>query len=339
MAKNKKKKRKTGKLISLVICVFLVIAAANVFADFFGLDDGKDVKIIVENGDTAERISQKLKNEGIISSKTLFKTFSAAGGYSADFKTGSFLINSGESYAEICKKLTTVPLPEGSIWVTIPEGYELRQIADKLSEEGLINREKFYNEIENGDFDYSFINDLPKRENRLEGYLFPDTYLFAPTDGEHAIINAMLKRFVEIYNDKYQKRAKELGMSMDEIITLASVIEREALGDSDRTLVSSVFHNRLKSKDMPYLQSCATVQYILKERKAVLSVSDTKIDSPYNTYINKGLPIGPIASPGEKAIYAALYPEKSDYLFFVLDSSGNHRFAKTHEEHLLNQKK
>lgn len=339
MATQKKKKCKALKLISVVVVVFLVIAAANVFADFFGLKDGNDVKIVVNQGDTADMISEKLKKEGIVSSKLLFKAFSRVSGTGSDFKTGSFLINSGDSYAQICQKLITVPLPEGTIWVTIPEGFELRQIADKLESEGLINREKFYEEIENGKFEYSFIDELPKRENRLEGYLFPDTYLLSPTDGEHAIINAMLKRFVEVFNEKYQKRAKEMDMTTDEVITLASIIEREALGDSDRTLVSSVFHNRLKSNDMPYLQSCATVQYILKERKKVLSVSDTKINSPYNTYINKGLPLGPIASPGEKAISAALYPEKSDYLFFVLDSSGNHRFAKTHEEHLLNQKK
>ena len=146
----------------------------------------------------------------------------------------------------------------------------------------------------------------------------------------------MLAQFDKVY-EKYKGRAKEMNMTMDEAVTLASIIEREALGDEDRKLVSSVFHNRMDSSNYPYLQSCATVQYVLKERKPVLSVEDTKIDSPYNTYINKGLPIGPIASPGEKSIEAALYPEETDYLFFVLGSDNKHHFSKTYEEHMQNK--
>ena len=338
MAK-KRKKKKVSTLVGIVLCIFIIVAVGNVFADFFGMSGKGEARIRVESGETAGQIAEKLKESGIISSKTLFQFSSKIGGWSAKFKTGMFVLDKGASYFELCEKLSTAPVPEGSVWVTIPEGYELRQIADKLVESGIVDREKFYDEVENGEFEYSFLSQIPKRENRLEGYLFPDTYLFSANDSEHAVINAMLKRFDEKYSDEYKTKAEKLGMTFDEVITLASIIEREALGDEDRRLVSSVFHNRLKSNEMPYLQSCATVQYILKERKTVLSVSDTKIDSPYNTYINKGLPLGPIASPGEEAIYAALYPEKSDYLFFVLDSTGKHRFAKTYNEHLKNQKK
>lgn len=338
MAKKKKKPNR-GRLVGLVLAVLVLVTAGNLAADFFGLSGEGEAVITVASGETAKKIASKLKENGIISNKFLFELLAKNGGWSVKFKTGKFVLGKGDSYSELCEKLSTVPIPEDAVWVTVPEGYELRQIADKLVELGIVDRKRFYDEIENGSFDYPFIRNIPKRENRLEGYLFPDTYLFSPSDGEHAVINAMLKRFNEKYNDEFEKRAKELGMTTDEIITLASVIEREALDDEDRRLVSSVFHNRLKSNEMPYLQSCATVQYILKERKTVLSVSDTKIDSPYNTYINKGLPIGPIASPGEEAIYAALYPENSNYLFFVLDSSGKHRFAKTYEEHLVNQNK
>ena len=128
-------------------------------------------------------------------------------------------------------------------------------------------------------------------------------------------------------------------MTIDEVITLASIIEREAAGDEDRGKVSSVFHNRLDSKELPYLQSCATVQYILQERKSVLSIADTKIDSPYNTYLYKGLPPGPIAAPGLASIKAALYPEDTDYYYFVVNADGKHLFAKTLKEHEANIKK
>jgi len=188
-------------------------------------------------------------------------------------------------------------------------------------------------------FDYAFLRGVPKRENRLEGYLFPDTYQFSLSEGAYSIINKMLARFDEIYTQEYRTRAKSLGMTDDEIITLASVIEREAQGDGDRKTVAGVFHNRLKNAQYPYLESCATVQYILKERKPVLSVADTKIDSPYNTYQNPGLPAGPIASPGQKSIEAALYPEAHNYLFFVMDSTGKHRFAETFSEHQKNMSK
>ena len=129
------------------------------------------------------------------------------------------------------------------------------------------------------------------------------------------------------------ERADALGMSVHEVITLASIVEREATS-KDRELISSVFHNRLNSKTYPYLESCATVQYILGERKARITIKDTEIDNPYNTYENKGLPPGPIASPGIASIEAALYPSDTDYLFFAVSEDGKHHFSKTYDEHL-----
>ena len=218
--------------------------------------------------------------------------------------------------------------------IDIPEGYEIYKVADLLESKGLIDKDKFYYLIDNGNFDYDFIAEIPEREMRLEGYLFPDTYEFVPND-EFGIINEMLGRFEEFYL-KYKESIDNSYLSLDEVITLASIIEREA-GSADKLLVSSVFHNRINSTDYPYLQSCATVQYVLKERKPVLSVEDTKIDSPYNTYINKGLPIGPIASPGEESIAAALNPAQTNYYFFVLGSDGKHHFTTTYQEHLQNK--
>ncbi|MEG2571031.1 MAG: endolytic transglycosylase MltG, partial [Clostridia bacterium] len=138
------------------------------------------------------------------------------------------------------------------------------------------------------------------------------------------------------YTAAMRARAKELGMTTSEIITLASIIEREATS-TDKELVSSVFHNRLRSGRYQYLQSCATVQYALGERKARLSIEDTKVTSPYNTYQNKGLPPGPIASPGNESIEAALYPAESDYMFFALLKDGTHKFSKTYDEHMKSE--
>ena len=248
---------------------------------------------------------------------------------------GKFKLDRSAGYEDIFRALTQSGHNVDAVKVTIPEGYEIYKIADLLESKGLIDKDKFYHLVDFGEFDYAFVQEIPVRENRLEGYLYPSTYEFAPGD-EYGIINEMLMQF-DIMYAKYESRAAEMNMTMDEVITLASIIEREAQGDSDRKLVSSVFHNRINSTDYPYLQSCATVQYVLKERKPVLTVEDTKIDSPYNTYINKGLPVGPIASPGEAAVEAALYPEESNYLFFVLGSDGKHHFSATYKGHVQNK--
>lgn len=335
------KSKDIKKIILLVLVVLgavFLMSACSVISDYHGSSKGEVRTVTVAAGSSTAQIAEVLEEQDIIKNPFWFRVFSKLGGYDSRYQPGSFTLHENAGYREIFKTLTNPPETQ-FVTVTIPEGLELWQIADKLEQVGLIDREQFYDAVENGAFDYDFIKDIPKRENRLEGYLFPDTYQFMYGESEEIIIDKMLARFDEVYTEEYENRAKELGMTNDELITLASIIEREAQGDDDRTLVASVFHNRLKSTQYPYLQSCATVQYILKERKTVLSVADTKIDSPYNTYQNPGLPEGPIASPGKEAIEAALYPAKTDYLFFVLDSSGKHRFAKTFAEHQENMRK
>ena len=339
-----KKKFNKSKFISAVIFVLLValvfVFSRSFVSDYIGKGDSeKKVTVTIESGDTTRDVAKELKENGLIDHTFFFRLMSKVLGHDATYKEGTFYMTEDMGYDHIFRKLSGAPDAIGAVKITIPEGFEFRQIADILEENGLVDRERFYEVAQNHDFGYAFLNKLPYRENRLEGYLFPDTYIFDSTSTEESIIDAMLKRFDEIVIYDYEMRAKELDMTLDEIITLASVIEREAKGDSDRDKVSSVFHNRLKSETYPYLESCATVQYILKERKAVLSEADTEIRSPYNTYINPGLPIGPIASPGEASIKAALYPAETDYLFFVLDSKGNHHFSTTYEEHLENMNK
>jgi UPF0755 protein len=176
------------------------------------------------------------------------------------------------------------------------------------------------------------LNDIDP-ETCLEGFLFPETYEMKVGASESQIAERMLSQFDKVFKDSYYERAEELGMTINEVVTLASVIEREAQLDSERARISGVFHNRINKGWK--LQSCATVQYILGERKEVLSYDDIAIESPYNTYINAGLPPSPIASPGEKSIIAALYPEDTDFMFFVAsgENDGSHIFSKTLKEH------
>ena len=193
--------------------------------------------------------------------------------------------------------------------------------------------DEFMKELDEGDFEYEFVSQIERRENRLEGYLFPATYEINPGESVHEIINRMLKKFSEVVVPLYEAWDNPKGYSLDRVVTLASMVEREAANESEQGLVASVFFNRM-DKDMT-LSSCATVQYILQERKKILSNSDIKIKSGYNTYINKGLPVGPVASPGESSVRAVLYPASSDYLYFAAKADGSANvFSKTGEEHM-----
>lgn len=337
-AKKMEKVKKGAKKFFLALLVIVIVAAGGgMYADYMPNHQQGEVVITIPQGAGTAQIAELLKRDNLIGSELFFRVISKVRGMDGHYNHGKFKLDKSAGYEDIFDTLTHSGQNVNAVKVTIPEGYEIYKIADLLESKGLIDKDKFYYLVDNGDFDYDFLQNIPKRENRLEGYLYPSTYEFAPGD-EYGIINEMLMQFGKMYA-KYDARAQEMDITMDQVVTLASIIEREALGDEDRTLVSSVFHNRLNSTEYPYLQSCATVQYVLRERKAVLTVEDTKIDSPYNTYINKGLPVGPIASPGEEAIHAALYPEASNYLFFVLGSDGKHHFSATYAGHMQNKNK
>lgn len=360
VAPNKKAKKRRNRLASLFLyfLVFLIIFTISSLASYTYFVNEKEIdyeeviaKIDPENGiqveiprgsDTSD-IAEILKKEGVISYPFWFKFISKFNGYDGRYKSGKHIVNSNFSYKEIMEVLCSNPV---TTTVTIIEGKNITQIADTLSEKKVIDKEDFLEACNTEEFDYEFLKDIPERENRLEGYLFPDTYFFDPKGGERAIIEKFLDNFDAKFKPEYYERAKELNMTIDEVIILASIIERETALSEERAIVSSVFHNRMKSSnpELRKLQSCATIQYILYntqgKMKEKLSDEDTQINHPYNTYIFEGLPPGPICSPGVAAIEAALYPdEESEYLFFVAKGDGSHHFSKTLAEHLEAVKK
>ena len=321
------------KIIIGIVFVAVLVLGYSILEINTVFSAKSDVQITVAQGDNLNTIISDLKEQKVITNKFLFKLYSKFHGSIETIRPGIISIPKGADYKEIFGLIAKPDSDE--VAVTIPEGFELREIADKLEKEGLIDKNKFYDAVKNHSFDYEFLKGIPVGDNRLEGFLFPDTYTFSKTlDNETTILEKMLKRFEQIYSKSMTEKANQLSMTDYEVITLASVIEREARTTDDFYLVSSVFHNRLKRTDsLKYLQSCATVQYILKERKSVLSEKDTKIDSPYNTYRYPGLPAGPICSPGKAAIDAALNPKQTDYLDFLNDSDGKLHFSTTYAEH------
>lgn len=335
--KSGKKKLLIKISLVLIIVVAIILSCYNYY-NFLkqpvNFNDNEDIIINIPNGSSTSKIASILKKNGLIKNEIVFKLVAKQNHVDGSFKAGIYKLNKTMNINKIVDKLVSGDVFIETVRFTIPEGFELRQIIDRLvnNEELNIDREKFVYLIENGDFDFVFLKDIPKGKNRLEGYLFPDTYEVVKDITEEELIYKMLKRFDEVFKKEYYNRAEELNMSIQDVIILASIIEREAKLDDERPIISSVFHNRLK-KDM-LLQSCATVQYVLGERKEKLTYKDLEIDSPYNTYKNLGLPPKPIASPGKASIEAALYPEDTEFLYFVAKRDGSHVFSKSYSEHL-----
>lgn len=322
-------------LLIVVFCALLYFNHLNSASKALDPENTEQITVNIPIGTSTEKIGVILMDAGIISDESVFVMKSKIDNYDGRFKAGDYSLSPSMSMDEIMALL--LKGKDDTLRFTIPEGYDIKKTTAVLTKDNLIDTEAFRKEISSGKFDYRFLSSAPSGENRLEGYLFPDTYEVFTNASEHDIINKMLSQFDKVFTDKYYARAEELGMSINEVITLASIIEREAATEADRPIIAGVFYNRI-AKEMP-LQSCATVQYILGDQKAVLSIADTKIESPYNTYLNNGLPPGPICSPGLASIKAALWPTKSNYLYFLAKGDGSHVFAETYAEHLKNKAK
>ncbi len=300
--------------------------------------DTSEILVTVPRGASTTSIANILYENNLIQNVNAFKAKAKTMEMDGKMEAGDYKLSKSMDVESIIHKLADGDVYIETVKVTIPEGYEVRQIVDKLSEDGIVDADTFRDVLENESFDYPFLEGVD-RSYLLEGYLFPDTYVFKKGVSEKEIVTRMLDRFNEIFKPEYYDRASEMGMTVNQVVTLASVIERETKLESELPIVSSVFHNRLNIGMK--LQSCATVQYILKERKERLSYDDIAIESPFNTYINAGMPPAPIASPGEKAIIAALYPDDTDYLYFVTTNNGDgsHYFNETLEGHNRDKEK
>lgn len=336
-----RKKARFSILRFLLFCLLITAASAYMYYNN-GLDalnkiEANAKEIVIPKGSTVKSISKILKDENMIKDSFVFELYCKINEKSDKIKAGKYRISNSMEVPEIVEVLVSGKALIDTVRFTIPEGYNLAQIVDKINSLGVVSSESINEALKAGRYEYEFIEQIPDRENKLEGYLFPDTYeIYRDTTAE-AIIKKLLGRFDDVFTEEFRKRAEELNMSIDQVVTLASIIEREAKLDSERKLISGVFHNRLKRKML--LQSCATVQYLLKEPKEELLYEDLEIDSPYNTYKYPGLPPGPIASPGLAAIEAALYPEDTDLLYFFALDDGSHVFSKTYNEHINAQNK
>ena len=323
----------------LVISVFASWTIIEVANDVFAFAKSDEaVTVVIEEEMTANDVAQMLYENGIIKYPTMYELFIRLKEESTDYLVGEYEISPSMNYGDINDTFTYIAHTREQVVVTVPEGYTVDQIIDLLLKNGIGTREGFVAAINEFDYGYRFMQGLddldPERTYRLEGYLFPDTYYFFKDASEVAVIDKFLVNFERKVSEEYYERADVLGMSMDDLIILASMIQAEGMTLSDFENISSVFHNRLANpRSYPKMQSDATLQYILDKRKTALTASDLQIDSKYNSYKYNGLPPGSICNPGMDAINCALYPAETGYYYFLADGRGNTYFSETLEQH------
>jgi UPF0755 protein len=323
------------KIIGITIVILILLAVGYVYIQIgpYNKNSEKDILVEIPNGATLTKVSSILEENKLIKNKVLFKVVSKFKEDNNGVKAGKYLLSQKYSNSEILDVLISGKTYNDGIKVTIPEGSTYKEVIKYLTNKK-IGKAEVYEELINNPKEfydkYKFLDE--KDITTLEGFLYPDTYYFEKDMSEKDVISAMLKRFSEVYTPELKEKQKKMGLTLQQVINMASIIEKEAVKDVDRPKIAGVFYNRLEI-GMP-LQSDATIQYIFDERKHIVSYSDLKIDSPYNSYLNKGLPPTPIANPGIKSIEAALEPEDNDYLYFVATVDGGNNYSKTYDEHL-----
>ena len=277
-------------------------------------------------------VAKQLKDAGIIKYKGLFELYCSVSHAKTKIDPGTYELSTNYDYRALVKKMQVGSGAMVTTKVTIPEGYTMEQIFHKLEDENVCSYDDLMDAAANYSYNYSFIDQSMLGDaKRLEGFLFPDTYEFYQGMQASSAINKFLENFHDRLTAEMLEKADERGMTMQEVVTVASMIEKEAANDDERAMIAAVIYNRIEA-GMP-LQIDSTIMYVLPEHKDVLTVEDTKIDSPYNTYQNKGLPPTPIANPGLASIKATLSPASTQALYYALDAeSGTHKFFTNYGE-------
>ena len=299
--------------------------------------DSYDVEFVLEENTSVADVAQMLEEQGIIDNAWLYRFEIMLIGSPDDYEPGTFMLNQNLSPSQINARLRAQPVePMIENRIRIREGWSQQDIAIYLEDRGFFTAEEFMYVANNHDFGFSFLDDLPDRPSRLEGYLFPDTYFVSEHPTPVEVIMNMLVRFNEIYNFEYRLRTEEMGLTIDQVVNIASMIEKEVRVPEERPMVARVIYNRLE-RGMR-LQIDATVWYALETHRdwQRLLYVDLEVDSPYNTYRVVGLPLGPISNPSAASIHAALFPAEGNWLFYVLvdGETGAHFFTDSYDEHL-----
>lgn len=346
--RRKKKRASTGcggalaYLITVVgISIVLSLVAIFVVNDVFALvKEDKPVRFSVEETTTISSLSKQLDEQGIVNYGSMFKLFLTVTGKNVEVLAGTYELSPAMDYNQIVLALRNADKKQ-TVEVTIPEGYTIAQIRQTLVDNYVCTEDALDEALNEYAFKHEFLEDLlPPSENWLEGYLFPDTYTFYKNaDPVKDVVNKMLNNFDNRYDEVIQEGAESLDRSMQDIVIIASLVEREAKVAEEFPMIAGVIYNRLNSSDFPYLEIDASLLYGLGRTSGALTSEELETDTPYNTYMHKGLPPGPICNPGYNALYAASHPSEHNYYFYVAMPDGSHLFATTNSEHERNKEK
>ena len=317
--------RRIGTAFALVL---LVLAAAIGFVAWAVYGDRRfpvaQTTVDIAPGASIDDIAAALQRQGVVSSATALSLYLRAQKLTSSIQAAEYDFPPHRNLAEIALVLKSGGHP-AAVWVTIPEGFTAVQIAARLAQHGLGDPAYFLFEVSRTNLDID-----GARTRGLEGYLFPDTYLFPRHSTPQAIAALMTKQFMRELPPHHAQLARKLGFTIPQIVTIASMVEREGKVDAERPVIAGVIYNRLH-RGMP-LEIDATIEYALPHHKTALSFGDLALDSPYNTYRHTGLPPTPIANPGRKSLLAAFHPAKVDYLYYVYRGGGRHQFSRTLQE-------
>ncbi len=314
-------------IVILLIFAVITLAAIELYITFYvpASREGGIRVVNIPKGTSFRVIAADLEDRGVIRSADSFIFAASLLGAYKKAKAGEYEFNRSMTPLEVLDMLVKGRVKK--YIVTIPEGYNIREVAQVLEESGLMDREQFLSKVA----DKNYVKALGLEGTTLEGYLFPDTYEFTKGMSPEEVIAKMVEKFLTVYSSEFAEAAKKRGMTMQKAVTLASIIEKETGAPEERELVSAVFHNRLKKGVK--LQSDPTVMYDLMDYKGALTRKNLLARAPHNTYVNYGLPPGPISNPGRASLSAALNPAKEDLLYFVSRNDGTHYFSKSLKEH------
>lgn len=323
------------KIVNVTTIIVIMIIIITIWQCFKIVDTPlkiKDEEIIeVAEGDSFYGVLNKLSEEDKIKNEFLVKLYLKIRGIKPEVLAGTYKLDKSMTLDEIITLLSS-DSTVGKIYITIPEGYTIDDIATELEENNICSSEDFINSVKNYDLP-AYVSNNPNKRYNLEGFLFPDTYSFNENENADFVVKTMINRFEEVWQELVQ--SLNLSIADDEIekiVNVASIIEKEAVVDSERSLISSVIYNRI-AIEMP-LQIDATVIYSYGYHIEKMYEKHLEIDSPYNTYMYYGLPIGPISNPGRASLMAALKPEKTDYLYYLLESEYTHYFTDNYDDFL-----
>lgn len=363
-AQKKRKKKASNLQNSILAAIIVVLVFVSAFIiripimgcinDVLAIDvSDTDFRVVLNKDMDAYEVIDELGKKDLINNPMFCKLFAKlmkldtrtdASGNKKQivFPAGTYFLNSAMGVEGMLLEIRSNGVVSNTVKVTFPEGYNIDQIAAKLDDSGVCSAEAFFKAIDSEEFygDFEFLSSITEKEMRyrvLEGYLYPDTYEFYIGESPTSVIERFLKNFENRWNDTYAAKAKELGYTVDEIITIASILEKEAFDAAQMPVIASVLYNRLESSSFPFINCDSTAKYI-ENFKDSLEAQGKYADymKVYDTYQKTGLPIGAICCPGADAIHAALHPENSDYYYFLHDAEGKIYLARTSAEHQNN---